>query len=227
MSNDANGLYDEVDQEYAAYLKGRSVAVIGPLAVSQDTLDEIAGFDLVVGINDIRSFSGQADSSLIHPHIVYLVGSVQQRMRGTSQLPDRQPPRFIIGKHRDPGFTVKDTNSSYRAISQFNHFMLNGSLNMLPRTVLDLAFFTPKRITVFGADLYASTDYRDDYGGIAHESTETILRQHIAHDLITQYRLLQNLFSSGYFQADTRLENVLNMGLESYLGIFQASAVKT
>lgn len=221
VTNETNRSHDEADQKYADYLTGRSVAVIGPLELSQDALDEIDGFDLVVGINDIRSFSGQPDSDLIHPHIVYLVGSIQQLMRGRILLSDSQPPRFIIGKHRDPGFTAQDNQTSYRAISQYNHFMLNGSLNMLPRIALDLAFFAPKRVKIFGADLYTSINYRNDYSIGGHESTSTVLRQHIAHDLITQYRLMQNLFLNGHFQADARLENVLNMGLENYLGIFQ------
>lgn len=224
VSNESSDRHDQADQPYANFIKDRSVAVIGPLELSPDALEEIDGFNLTVGINDIRCFSGQTDSNLIHPDVVYLVGSVQQKMRSKDLPAERQPPRFIVGKHRSPGFTASDTRSGYRAISQYNHFMLNGSLNMLPRVVLDLAFFSPEKIKVFGADLYTSRNYRNDYGGCAHESDKTILRQHIGHDLITQYRLLQNLFLNGHFQADTRLGNVLNMGLESYLAIFQGSA---
>ncbi len=208
------------DQAFQSLLDSRAVAVVGPLELGSQELDEIRQFDLVVGINDTSSLFSNQEESRPRPDILYLAGSVQKRMEQQGKLKLHHEPAVIVGKRN--ALTCLDCFRStiFRQNPHYNHFMLNGSLNLMPRAVLDLVLFQPARIKVFGADLYASMRYRKDYGGIAHQSVNTVLRQHVAHDLITQYSVIHNLFTHKALEADCRLEPILKSGLRGYLDIF-------
>ncbi|TVL99721.1 MAG: hypothetical protein CV087_16865 [Candidatus Brocadia sp. WS118] len=203
-------------EDYYHHIKGKRIAVIGPLEFDQDYSDEIAQTDLVIELNGLES-AREAAKMKYHgrPDIVYYNNSRNAgNAKGDFSDVVQGASYFVIKNDR---FLNKlNEFTPCRVTPQSNSLTWNGTFSMMEITLSDLLLFDPAEVKVYGVDLYLSFNYSSSYGNKPPDSLKGITMNFTVHDIFTQFLFMKKLFDGGYIKADQRLSNVLRLSLEEY-----------
>lgn len=210
---------NHIEANFRAFLSGKSIAIVGPLKLTAQNEEEIRGREVVITMNDLSFLKGREFPS-IKPDIIYLYRDLQETLVNKSKESDFQYiPEFLVynlDENYSP-FLKKRT----RVRDDINPFTFSGSFNFVPRIILDVLLHGGNNIKVYGTDLYTSIDIRSSYEGDTVEDWDGVLKQFVVHDLITNYKFMHSFWSKGLYQAEERLEQVMEMDLDGYLDYFE------
>lgn len=221
---------DERDSEFYEYIRGRSIAIVGPVDVGLDSGEEIEGFDRIVRFNhrasvsyDEARFGRRTDISYYVR--VLLAGEPRSGIQeGMAELDyaviDRHSWRecnwlndVLCRKRERPDLT-----------DYLNNPLLFGYAHAVQRAVLDLLRFRPARIKVFSADLYTSMGYGQDYlkDSRMGRNGGNVFPGLSVHDPISNFLLMQRLYQRQAIEVDAVLQRVLGLTVPQYLDCLRA-----
>ena len=215
--------------EFYNLIKGKNVAVVGPLTLTHKAIEEINSFDLIIKVNVIDINKAIKDEPGLNwdKVIVYITPRLLNKLIKENGIDKVEKPIAYITRILSPlkqykGKYVNSHGVLFRSMYNLNFFTFNGGLNFLPRVILDTYYHEAENIKVFGADLYSSLNYASDY------QTNSALNKHeryseifIGHDIITQYKVISQLYYHDVFTADERLDDVMKLGLNGYLKLME------
>jgi hypothetical protein len=202
---------------FEEFVRGRSIAVVGPAPMTEDQSALIDAHDLVyrpaqspVGGRygeriDIAYLNGQHGRSIYDDH------RVEMRLK-------IEPATWWVFKA--PGGYRRD-GLHRRAIRTW-HGGFNP--NAITGILIDLVKHDTGPITVFGTDLYASGPercYSDEYLAqrIFNLSTVELARAFLAHDPWRQMRLHRSIVATGKVGGDHRYLTTVGMDDETYQAV--------
>ena len=211
--------------DFASLIFKKNIAIVGPLATRNYDAKLIDSFDTVVRLNHSLNGKGcDPKNKGLKTDITYFNGE---------QIND-----FILGDNLIlPSYLrsvcVKDLKNidkilnsnkeiNFRKMNMFDDYQFFGTLNLIPKTILDILFYQPKSIYIFHADLNLSISRNKDYYPKKLSFSELHLKSNLKsgfliHDPITQYKLLEILFKNNKIKGDKKFTEVMNLGLDSYL----------
>lgn len=184
------------EQRLRDYLKGKTVAVVGPAPTGTLDGEEIDRHDVVVRMNwrgqdsmpDAREFGSKTNISLYNAHTVRLL-TADKRLEQTKSLDFRLIRRARHDAHQLQ-MIAEYPGSFYK------------SLNAVPAILFNLLLHGAEQIKLFKVTFYLgkqhhAESYRgkidDGFGGMPLRGLQPVMAN---HDLIEQYSLTKNIFSS-------------------------------
>ena len=208
-----------VDLAFQKYMSGKSIAIVGPLSLSESEKKEAVSKDVVITLNDLSLFNGRAYPE-VKPDVIYLYRGLQNEFVDKTTESDFQyiPEFLVYNLDKDYSPYLKERT---RVRDDVNPYTFNGSLNFIPRVILDVLLHGGRDLKVYGTDMYTSLNYSSSYDGGRQDDWQYILKKFIVHDPITNYKFMHLLWSKGLYKADDRLEEVMNMGLNGYINYFK------
>jgi hypothetical protein len=211
------------DREFARFIKGKSIAISGPVDVGLESGSEIDSFDLVLRYN----FQGKAASQTKFGSRTDLSFYIDIDLPRNKGLDEIKRAALNSLQYAVVDFTHADTDACFDGVTvpkrqrlKAGHIFCNqffkGTHNAIPRSIADLLRFDIKKIKVFNADMFASLNYQPDY----RESTgEMLLKTFVRHDPISNFSFMKDLWRAGSIQVDQRLGEVLSLSPEQYLEV--------
>lgn len=218
---------------FADYVKGRSIAIIGPSSSGVDYNEEIKNnFDIIIRMR----YRGQetlpeAQRELI-PHVTYYCRETSKEIlnpeRNIGYLTDLDFAVFkrTYGKYYEEAYKKATSYTKTRGAFINNTFLFSSPSvsNMLQQILYDLSLFEPARIKVFNANCFLSHTIHDKGYSVAKEGTALtapLWCMFAVHNLMCNYNYTMNLYRRGLIEADDYLSEILELGTEEYMRKFQ------
>lgn len=217
--------------DFADYLAGNSIAIVGPAPTEALDAEEIDSHDLVVRLNhsyegkgtdpkhkglrsDITCFNGEQANAFINERGAVLPKEVTWGCF--------KPPANINLIQK-----INSNKKSREHISfQSDRMQFHGTLNMMPIVALDFSLFSAKFIKIYHTDLMLTVSRQKGYYPESFDYdkrlVELFLVGSINHDPVQQFRVLSQLYLKTRITGDSRFCDVMDMGLEKYLGKLEA-----
>ena len=204
----ARGNDEYLDKEFKSYIKDKRILIIGP-SDNGEIYEINPKYDVVVRF---ACFEGEADIS-------YYNGLHSVRMENNGTVPEGV--KFCVFKYRrQNSFRNNLYEKKVGRMARWSlMMMLSGcSPNMLQVALADLLHYTDK-IEVRDNNLYLNNIYKEGYA-----SNELLKNMNgykknsmfAQHDILGNFRYTSSLFRNGFFSADSKLTNILNMTEEEY-----------
>lgn len=210
---------DAGDIAFVNYLRGKSVAIVGPVDVGLDSGLEIDGFDVVVRLNhkrhhkrNVRRFGTRTDVS----YYVYndlLKNGLKDCQAALSDLQFAVLDALIMKNCEFPERGQCRIRTAANVGSYGCNPLLMGYATAIQRLLMDLVRFPIGRIKVFNANLYLAKGYEGNYcEGPAPE----YMRAFSLHDPLSNFIFTQRLFKLRSIEVDSVLCDILSLDAFSY-----------
>jgi len=214
--------FDESD--FADYLAGKSIAIVGPAPTEALDAEEIDSHDLVVRLNhsyegkgtdpkhkglrtDITCFNGQQTNAFINER-----GAV---------LPKEVTWGCFKNEERACRVQKKNLKKKNRSHITFGKTQFHGSFNMMPIVALDFSLFGAKSIKIYHTDLMLTVSRQKGYYPESFDydrrMVDLFLIGSVKHDPVQQYRTINSLWRNKKITGDARFVEVMEMDLDAYL----------
>ena len=226
-SQSYDNLITKRDIEFARYIHNKNVAIIGPADVGTEDGEEIDSYDVVVRFNHkkpINMYDAAFKGSRCD--VVYFNGA--QTNSFLISNPDGFPideVRYFVTKSEkklrkaEKFFDDKFVNDEIicRASKKIDDVFINGTLNAVPQTLVDILRFRPASVKIFHVDFMLTVNrtkgYYPESWKRESEMKESFLRSiSILHDPLTQYKFMNILYEKKMYVPDSKLFSVLKLG---------------
>jgi glycerophosphoryl diester phosphodiesterase len=232
-----------VDVLFQQYIRGKSVAVVGPAPTGVADGEEINSFDVVIRFNyrgldsmpDAREYGTKTNISLYNAHTIrYLIA--QNKLGVLSEL-----DFCLIRRPRYDLDSLGWDKNKIRLIYESDNIFYK-SLNGVPAVLFDVLLQGAGKVKLFKSNFYlASQQHSEKYRGRDEANFAGFPLRKIQpvvanHDLISQISFTRNLWKAGVIVVDEECAEVLKLSDESYLcqmeklldnaGCFYSSIVK-
>lgn len=223
---------EDQDRDFAEYIRGKSIAIVGPVDVGLDSGAEIDGFDRVVRFNhrkgltyEPRCFGSRTDMS-------YYVKALFDR---------QEPPSGLLAGMSELEYAVFDRNVADGNIwlggatcrkrerqpvwNYLENPLLTGYANAVPRALFDLLCFKPARIKVFCSNLYTGMRYCSGYLQLSplRSNGGNIFPEISLHDPVGNFVLMQRLVRMGRIEVDDVLGEMVSLTEGEYIERFRVA----
>ena len=214
--------------DFADYLAGKSIAIVGPAPTEALDGEEIDSHDIVVRLNHIIEGKGtDPEHKGLRTDITCFSG-----VHARNFMNERNGilPREIFWacfKTRGMARHVKEANTDKQVRDHITFFQpkFHGLFNLMPTVALDLALFNAKSIKIYHTDLMLTVARQKGYiqksFNMPSEDIEGMKKDFrsssILHDPILQYRTFHKLWRTKKITGDARFVEVMEMGLDAFL----------
>ena len=223
----AGQYYGKNDQEFAKYVQGKRIAIVGPAPGGDSVADEIDQFDIVIRTNYRgRSTLPPADEFGSKIDVSYYNYTYTKQVLGTGDNSYLDDLRFAVFKNEIDINRYKGRRSTaqFRIMNQINDHILNGKSQMVQNIIYDLLHFDPKEIKIFKSNFFMSNQrYYSTYASPSNQSQKVsnFWINFATHDLVTQLNFSRTLFREEQLTADNQAKAVLNLSNEDYIKTIQ------
>ena len=203
-----------LDRNYLEIIKGKSVAIVGPSQNDLTNGKEIDTFDVIVRFN----YKGENKSPKKYgsrTDISYFNGANTRDLEkniGKYLLQDLKALVFKVA------FKGDKLNFKYvrRMLLPLEHCMLDNSPYSLPNIIADLLLYQPQKIKVFSIDMQLSSKRDMSYGLMIASFWDTYYPR-AGHDLYSQYKFIEYLYTNNFISVDSKLKEILDVGIVEYM----------
>jgi len=217
------------DVEFSQYIRGKSVAIVGPVPSEMENGNEIDSFDIVV------RFNYRETGIALDPVYKGTKADVSYYNRWTSEyIIDSNFGDFptglkwLVNRRREHAEKIEEKLKNIfhtvafrsRVHQHFSYIWFNGHFNAIPNAVLDLLCFEPSIIKIFHSDLMTSTSRDPGYFVPELERqdrTRLMLRSFTNVDPLSQFNLLKILFDQEKVVGDRVFSCVMGLNDIEYL----------
>lgn len=211
--------FSREDTEFANYIRGKNVAIIGPALSEVNHGDEIDTFDVVIRLNYRGSDKlpdkikvGKKTNVSYYNNLTIRNLNVNEKEIIYNDLNYWVVPQKSVAHEND--FDIINRKGRERHILLF-YFM--GYPNLIQHILLDILIFDPKRIKIFDVNFFmANMQHQDNYV-IKKLSKQEFVYSSAVHDLISQINFIRQLWQNRQCEVDETCENILRLSNEEYL----------
>lgn len=212
----------EDDQAFADLVKGKKLALVGPVPTTESKGPEIDGFDFVAKFNYRGGDKGRDPQSQGRRiDISYYNNSQAAALAKIDYDTVLRELKFAVFLSRKGRSLFPESENRVRQLTPFLWLLPDSHFNAGPNAVLDLLRFEPAGIHVFNTDLMLSAGRFEGYlpGGA---SQIDYIRSFIkTHDPILQYEFMHHAWQAGLITGDQGFKDVVEMGIDTYLSRLQ------
>ncbi|WP_163537039.1 hypothetical protein [Gracilibacillus sp. YIM 98692] len=215
------------DQAFFNYINGKTIAIVGPAPIEEDLSAEINSFDIVVRFNYIGDNHLPSEGFGNRINVSYYNNGTVGNLKRLDNINFLNALDFTCFKSLKHSFQNKLIAAHKgRKFRSPEEFLFNGSSLLLPNVLFDILHFNPKFIKVFHNNLYLSNT--PHYNGYHNKRKEnrSLWYSFAAHDIITQFNFVKNLWKMKQFQADKTLKSVLKLTPEKYVELMEEKYVE-
>jgi hypothetical protein len=209
------------DKAFMEYIKGRSVAIVGPAPGASDGGTEIDSFDLVSRSNHrgrdttyIPETAGSRTdfSFYAHGHMLRINRDKNAALFDTWI----QDLDWAVPKNLDYPFLTESPRKEKIVLRRWNQLFVHGHPNLTPSNLYTLLYFKARRVKVFNSNFYLSKNpYSPNYSNTL--STSRMFGSMAGHDCASQVNFMRSLSKAGLVEMDTESSDVLAISTSAYL----------
>ncbi len=227
-----NDVGDKTD-EFDSFVRGKSIAIVGPAKTDKEDASEIDSYDVVVRCNykeegigtddvikgnrcDISYFNGK---QCLH----FLSSDIQKFPDNVNWLVTKSESHKNLVKDKFDKEKINHCCKKFnvRCINGINKYLFNNGPNAIPNIAFDLLLFNPKKVKIFHADLMLTVQRNKGYDpdkSIKYNIKEKFLRSlSTSHDPISQFVFLKNLFDKNLIEGDKRFQEVMKLEVKQFM----------
>lgn len=207
-----------VDEDYAKFIDGKSIAIVGPHDIAKDYKEKIHQHDVIIRINF------KPEDPLIRTDVFsFLWPSINEQ----SILELSKSSEFCLVYNQ-----LSRPHQGKRIRSIFvanNHFCINKLFSHVERIVYDALQFTPKKISIYGCTLGINVGnslhgdhYRSQVANIfgLKDYRQNINKAAIRHDPIHNFMLMKHLNNKRTINFNDCGTGILDMTADQYISKF-------
>ncbi|MGM0769376.1 MAG: hypothetical protein ACQEV6_15250 [Pseudomonadota bacterium] len=210
------------DIRFGDCVRGRSVALVGPVPTDEEHGEEIDKHDIVVKFSYRGGEKGRDPITQGRRLDISYYNNTQAQTlaedRYSEVLAMLEWGVCINRKGRE---CFPERLEKMRQITSLQWLLPDTHFNAGPNALIDLLRFHPGGVKVFNTDLMLSAGryagYRPE-GAKPIEYTRSFIK---THDPVLQYVTMHRLWELGFIVGDLRFESVMRMGLPDYLAKLQ------
>ncbi|MDO6443878.1 hypothetical protein [Marinobacter sp. 2_MG-2023] len=210
------------NSEFARFIEGRQVALVGPVASSVDQGAEIDSHDVVVKFSYRGGDKGRDPVTQGRRLDVSYYNNTQAKALAEGDFDSvLSSLRWAVCINRKGLGQLPKNQANIRQLASFDWMLPDTHFNAGPNAVLDLLRFNPADIRVFNTDLMLSAGRFAGYnpaGAKPIDYTRSFIK---THDPILQYRFMERLWSIGLIHGDARFNEVMALGEKKYMNLLQ------
>ncbi len=203
-----------IDRNFLEIIKGERVAIVGPAPSSLMSGEEIDTFDVIIRFN----YKGESLSTNYYgsrTDISYLNGANSKDVeKNYKELNIRNLKAAVYKIKVEENMLISKCNRQMRL--PLEHFTLDSSPFALPNVLADLLLYEPLEIKVFSCDM-CLTNTRDISYGMQDKSWWNEYYPKAEHDPYSTYLFIEYLYSNNFISVDSKLNNILNLGIVEYM----------
>lgn len=205
----------EEEDGFSDFIKGKKIAIVGPVPSGEKSGPEIDSFDIVVRINYLgpESMPGVEDFGK-KTHVVYYNAEHSERIYQLNEHRFLAGPRYAMFPSGRFLFQRDLIKHGRGRVFRKNEYFFNGINNMVQNIVYDLVVYGPSRIKIFHTNFYLSKKLYHSAYTSSHELSFPVLAE---HDLLSQLHFIRNLWRSGVVEVDDTCASVLRLSSEEYM----------
>lgn len=217
----AQSRFSDEEETFADFVRGKSIAIVGPVDVGLKHGAEIENYDLVMRFNfrglgalEPSKFGSRTDFSF------YIESNLPRENFDPKVSSVLNTLKYIVADytHRadDVCFSGVETpvRRRYPAGHPFANPLFKGTHNAVQRAIADLARFDVGEMKVFNSDLFISAEYASGY---RQTSSEVLCMGFTTHDPVSNFHFTRRMLECGVIAADARLTEILQMSDEQYV----------
>ncbi|CAM5217410.1 glycerophosphodiester phosphodiesterase family protein [Alishewanella longhuensis] len=204
------------DDAYAATIKGKRIALVGPVDVGLKQGELIDKYDLVIRLNyrkpshwNTKNAGSRTDISYYANDLILADDTDPQLIAGMQQLKwvvfdtkNNLPDNIHLAQQRCQ-LPYRECNPAYK-----------GYLNAIQKVILDLLLHQPASISVFNCNLWLTDNTIAGYH-VGHQRNQ--VSRFIWHDPASNFLFMQHCFRNGFIQADPVLSSILSNSVLQYI----------
>lgn len=214
--------------DFADYLAGKSIAIVGPAPTEVLDGEEIDSHDIVVRLNHIIEGKGtDPEYKGLRTDITCFSGVHSRDLMNELNGILPREVSWACFKTRGMARHVKEANTDKQVRDHITFFQpkFHGLFNLMLTVVLDLTLFNAKSIKIYHTDLMLTIARQKGYiqknFKMLSEDIEVMKNDFrsssILHDPILQYRTFHMLWRTKKIKGDARFVEVMEMGLDAFL----------
>ncbi len=221
------------DLRFQEYIRGKSVAVVGPAPTGMLDGEEIDSFDVVIRFNyrgegsigDAREYGTKTNISLYNAHTIrYFVDHNQLNILSNLDFSLIRRPRH------DVDALAWDKNK-IRLIYETDNIFYK-SLNGVPAVLFDVLLQGADKVKLFKTNFYLTSQHHHekyrgrndaDFAEFPLGKIQPILAN---HDLVSQVGFTRSLWKAGLVDVDQQCATVLDLSEADYLGSIENLVIK-
>ena len=218
------------DQQYSQFIENKTVAIVGPMHVSDNDTKEIDSHDIIIRCNYCEKGDGDFQKTKgLRCDVTYFNGIGTSFLYSKKNLDWPTEITWAMCKNIDPKLYKKKIHTFFykseknllhlrtRKLKSITPVLYNGSLNAVPDIIFDILRFNPKSIYIFHADLMLTIRRFKGYGPWVANQKEVMSNSFIGHDPITQHCLLLRLWERKKISGDKYFQKVMNLSTQDYI----------
>jgi hypothetical protein len=216
--------FNQSSDKLTELLRGKDVALVGPVRGTDNTASEIDSAEIVVRLNYLETGKGCDNESLgMKTDLAYFNGVSCQIMKEkhNGQIPTDL--KYAVFK-TETYFPHLNPKNKLRTMTSYNSVLMIGSYNLIQYAILDILKHEPRSVKIYGTDLMLSPNRFKGYA--VQKNLKDNALAFIPHEPIAQYTLLNSLRLNGVIGVDKRLGEVLDMGVADYMNGLQTIYAK-
>ncbi|MHB0819798.1 hypothetical protein ACYCFK_16145 [Stutzerimonas stutzeri] len=213
------GLYMNLAEmsEFSEFIRGKSIAIVGPVEVGLNSGEEIDKFDLVIRFNprpavalDPKCFGQRTDIG--YYATINLLYNDHEYLDGMNEL------QWVVVEENDwSGLKWLERvrvplRKHLRAWSYDSPFLF-GTPNAVQRVLMDILRFDPLRVKIFNFNLYLTSSFAGGYA----DTQMNVFPIMAIHDPISNFLFTKKCFEHWGVEVDEVAEGILNMTAEKYM----------
>ncbi|HVI28705.1 hypothetical protein [Hansschlegelia sp.] len=209
-------------QRYEAFIKGRSVALVGPAPNTLGNGREIDRHDVVARTNyqgafqfldKSENFGSRTDVSYYNRLQIGRSGA-----EIVQNLADEGIP-FVVARKKSAALDLRAKLPASVAVRKWwarRWWGYFGNGFAFRHIIFDLLLFSPERITVFNGDFFLGEKPHFP----SYWSTEIdVVRSYIMHDVFECFLFMKRLKEAGQIDGDAVLEQIIDLPVEDFLAL--------
>jgi len=224
MLESARRHYSETDREFALFIDGKRVAVVGPAPNDEDCAQEIDQFDVVIRLNYRGAQSlPPAEQYGSKMDVSYYNGDNAKGILKANDFSFANDLQFAIFKSARYAYSPplqRTGTPCTRAMFSPHQFWFYGTPTMIPNVLFDLLHFNPASIKLFKANFfYTKNLYYKGYSTVDHSLSHfsKVWYNHAKHNLISQLNFTRMLVQNGLVETDQTCRAVLDLDNQDYI----------
>lgn len=200
---------------------GKKILIIGPAPVDSQEVINQNSFDIVIKTNIADLDFIATDALTISYYNSFFVHQEKDKLANVAP----HLASLVFKSYDDLNGVLSEINTSLRKNLWVLHSLDNiyfSALQPMPMALqnilYDVTWIYPESVHVTGFDLYMNNPARNYSPNYIFYSTENILRTQAFrnHDPLNNFTFTKNLYESGFFTANSKLNSILEMSTEEY-----------
>jgi len=213
------GVFGDESDAFSAFIRGKTVAIVGPVDVGLQSGDEIDGFDIVIRFNPRpivkfpkASFGSRTDVGYFSTVHLMSVGCVSENLTDINEL------RWAVVEELNKAGLQWLSKASIPVREHLRGWLfespfLFGGPNAVQRVIMDILRFDPARIKIFNFNLYLTSNFSSGYA----DTAMNVFPVMAVHDPISNLIFTKKCVARWGVETDAVAEEILNMTPDEYM----------